>query len=84
MTARGSDGTSPVVLGPPTDPAITSTLEIHPNPDGVRCVIVGAEGDEHEAPGQVEPWRTAIVAALGALGRSNTRFVWQALIGTTP
>jgi hypothetical protein len=36
------------VLGPPLDPAITSTLQIHPHADGVRCVVVGAESDQRE------------------------------------
>src|SRR5579872_3002225 len=31
MSGHGTDGTCPVVLGPPLDPSITSALEVYPH-----------------------------------------------------
>jgi hypothetical protein len=84
MSGRGTDGTCPVVLGPPQDPSITSTLEISAHVDGILCVVVGAKDDPEESRGQVEPWSRAISAAVAALGHRDTPHIWQAVIGTAP
>lgn len=84
MSGSGTDSIRPVVLGPLLDPSIASTLEIYRHADGMRCVVVGAEDDQEESPGQVEPWSRAVSAAVAALGRRNERHRWQAVIGTAP
>lgn len=82
LSARGSDGTSPVELGPPLSGPVTSKLYIHPHQDGIRCTVVG-EGETASVE-QMEPWRRAAQAAVAALGHRNQVFVWEAMVGTSP
>ncbi len=80
--ATGTDGTSPVEIGPPTTGSVTSTLRVSPHEDGLACVVVG-NGDV-VSDDQVEPWRRAAEAAVVALGQHNREFTWEALVGTHP
>jgi hypothetical protein len=80
--ATGTDGVSPVEIGPPMSGPVTSKLQVSPHEDGIVCVVVG-EG-ELVSDAQVEPWRQAAQEATTALDRRNHDFVWEAIVGTHP
>jgi hypothetical protein len=80
--ATGTDGTEPVVIGPPTPGPVTSKLHVTPHQDGIRCTVVGDQGTASQD--QVDPWRRAAEAAVAALGHRNRDFTWEAIIGTDP
>ncbi|MEU8919449.1 hypothetical protein AB0D10_00760 [Kitasatospora sp. NPDC048545] len=82
MSARGSDGSSPVELGPPLSGAVSSRLIIRALEEGVACSVTG-DGDSASEQ-EVEPWRRAVVAAVDALGRRDRVFVWEAVVSTHP
>jgi len=81
MTARGTDGTDPVELGPPLSGPVHSRLLVRPHADGISCTVAG-EG-ESASPEQVAPWRLAAKAAVSLLGRRNRIFTWEAVVGTS-
>jgi hypothetical protein len=82
-SASGSDGTSPVEVGPPLSGLVSSTLSIRPHPTDEQRVTCAVRGDTRPAsPDQVEPWRTAVTAAAAALGERNQAYAWQAIVGT--
>jgi hypothetical protein len=82
MSARGTDGTSPVELGPPPLGPLTSTLNVRPHENGIACTVVGQSATG--SPDQVAPWRRAAEAAVAAFGYRDHTFVWQAIISTSP
>ncbi|WP_143268943.1 hypothetical protein [Amycolatopsis vastitatis] len=82
MAARGTDGTSPVELGPPPSAALASRLRVHPNDNGIACSAVGDAAEASDD--QVEPWRQAAEAAVLALAKRELSFTWQAIVGTAP
>jgi hypothetical protein len=82
MTAKGSNGIDPAELGPPLSGAVSSRLVIHVHEDGVACRVVGDRGSASEA--EVEPWRRAVQVAVGALGRRDRVFAWEAVVSTHP
>jgi hypothetical protein len=82
IRATGTDGTTPVEIGPPMTGSITSKLRVSPHEDGLACVVVG-DGDM-VSDDQVEPWRRAAEAAVTALSQRNHEFTWEALVGTHP
>jgi hypothetical protein len=55
ISATGTDGTSPVEIGPPTMGSVTSKLSVSPHEDGLACVVVG-NGDV-VSDDQMAPWR---------------------------
>src|SRR3954452_4322233 len=71
MSARGSDGTSPVELGPRADGPVASRLIVRPGEDGVSCTVVGDGGSATAE--EVEPWRRATRTAAAALGQRDPR-----------
>jgi hypothetical protein len=78
----GTDGTSPVEIGPPAMGPVTSKLLVSPHQDGLTCAVIGdgaAMSDD-----QVEPWRRAAEAAVADLGHRNHDFAWEALVGAHP
>jgi hypothetical protein len=82
ISARGTDGRSPVEIGPPMSGPVTSKLHVSQHAEGITCVVVG---DAETAPAdQVEPWRRAAEAAVALLGRQNQDFEWEAVVGTHP
>jgi hypothetical protein len=82
MTARGTDGTDPVELGPPSSGPVSSRLLVRPHADGISCQVTG-EGDI-APPEQVDPWRQSAEAAAYLLGRRDRIFTWEAIVGTSP
>lgn len=83
INATGSDGTSPVEVGPPLSGLVSSTLLIRPHPTDEQRVVCAVRGDMRPgAPDQVEPWRTAVTAAAAAIGERNRAYAWQAIVGT--
>ena len=80
LPLTGTDGTSPVEIGPPMTGSLKSKLRVEPHQEGISCVVIG-EG-ESAADDQVEPWRLAVEAAVVALDRSNQSFEWTAIIDT--
>lgn len=82
MGARGTDGTDPVELGPPSIGPVHSKLLVRPHGDGISCTVTG-DGDAGPAD-QVEPWRRAAYTAVSLLGRQNQAFTWEAILGTAP
>jgi hypothetical protein len=82
MAGRGTDGTSPVELGPPPLGPLTSTLQVRPHENGISCTVVGQ--GETAPPDQVDPWRRATETAATALGSRDQAFVWQAIVSTSP
>jgi hypothetical protein len=82
MSARGTDGTDPVVLGPPFAGAVKSKLLVRPHADGISCTVSG-DGDSASAD-QVVPWRQAAAMAVSLLGRKDRAFAWDAVLGTAP
>ncbi|WP_316762443.1 hypothetical protein [Streptomyces herbicida] len=82
MTAQGSNGNSPVELGPPLSGMVSSRLVIRSHEGGVACTVVG-DSDSASAQ-EVEPWRRAVHAAAEALGRRDRVFVWEAVVSTYP
>jgi hypothetical protein len=81
MTARGTNGTDPVELGPPPGGPVYSKLLVRPHADGISCTVTGDDGDSVSAD-QVEPWRRAADTAVSLLGCQNRVFAWEAIIGT--
>jgi hypothetical protein len=82
INARGTDGSSPVEIGPPMSGSVTSKLHVSRHAEGITCVVVG-DGETVPAD-QVEPWRRAAEAAVTLLGRRNQDFEWEAVVGTHP
>jgi hypothetical protein len=82
ITARGTDGTDPVEIGPPSSGPLTSRLHVRPHEGGLTCTVVG-DGDV-AADDQVEPWRRAAESAVASLGRRNHDFGWETIVGTDP
>ena len=80
--AVGTDGVTPVEIGPLTMGPVSGKLRVAPHKDGLACVVIG-DGDV-AADDQVEPWRRAAGAAAAALGRRNREFTWEAVVGTHP
>jgi len=82
MTARGTDGTEAVELGPPLVGPVDSKLLVRPHAAGISCVVTG-NGDSPSAD-QVEPWRHAADTAVSLLGRQDRVYAWEAIVGTAP
>jgi hypothetical protein len=82
MAATGSNGHSPVELGPPLSGVVSSRLAIRSHEGGVACTVVGDHGAASAQ--EVEPWRRAVHAASEALGRRDRVFVWEAVVSTYP
>ena len=82
MAGRGTDGTTPVELGPPPSGPVRSRLLVRPHPDGSSCTVTG-EGDS-AFPEQVDHWRRAAEAAVSLLGTRDRVFTWEAIVGTSP
>lgn len=80
-SARGTDGTTPVEVGPPLNGPVRSRLLIRPHGDGISCAVVGEESSA--TPDQIDPWRLAVVGAQSRLGECDREFSWQAIIGTS-
>ncbi|MEU9411625.1 hypothetical protein AB0E08_38840 [Streptomyces sp. NPDC048281] len=82
MAATGSNGSSPVELGPPLSGEVGSKLVIRSHEGGIACTVAGDSGPASVE--EVEPWRRAVQAAVEALGRRDRVFVWEAIISTYP
>lgn len=82
IAARGTDGTDPVELGPPSAGPVRSKLLVRPHPDGISCTVTG-DGDSASAD-QIEPWQRAAATAVSLLGREDRAFPWEAILGTAP
>jgi hypothetical protein len=83
INASGSDGISPVEVGPPLSGVVSSTLLIRPHPADEQRVICAVRGDTRSVSSeQVEPWRTAVTVAAAAIGERNQVYAWQAIVGT--
>jgi hypothetical protein len=77
---RGTDGTSPVEIGPPMTDPVRSNLRVERHQEGIACTVIGE--DESAIDDQIEPWRRAAEAAVAALDGSDHDFEWAAIIDT--
>ncbi|MGO9078072.1 MAG: hypothetical protein ACLQDY_03405 [Streptosporangiaceae bacterium] len=84
MGASGTDGQSPVELGPPLDGPVSSKLYVRPHEEGISCMATGEDESEPSALEQAELWRAAAAEAASALGQHDQVFTWEAILGTSP
>jgi len=80
LSITGTDGMSPVEIGPPITGPIRSKLRVDRHKDGITCTVIGE--DEPVTDDQIEPWRRASQAATAALGGNDHNFEWVAIIDT--
>jgi hypothetical protein len=82
ISARGTDGTGLVAIGPLLLGPLNSRLHIRRHRGGITCTVIGDGNVPTED--QVEPWRRAAESAVASLGHRNRDFVWEAIVGTDP
>ncbi len=80
LPITGTDGMSPVELGPPMQGSVKSKLRVERHQEGIFCTVIG--DDESATDDQVEPWLRAAEAAVAALGSRDQDYEWAAIIDT--